>query len=251
MTGGTSGNDFCVMVDGRRDPVSPIGGLWEGSSEGVVEFVSPRSGSFSDRDDGDARSERLMRELCRRTAEDESSWTRESQMAVRRLFDNLAVDWALREERTVGTKALTDAYQRAGVSNGGMCLEIGSGTGRYTTWLSGMHTAVVACDLSLEMLTRGSRRPRCAIQGDGADLPIRTGSVDAVVAIDTILFPRSFERVLARDGALIVIYTAGPGTPMYLSPECALAALRDNWAGTASYAGRATWYVLRRAKGTW
>lgn len=97
-------------------------------------------------------------------------------------------------------------------------LDVGCGTGILTTRL---HTAlrdslVCGCDFSLGMLLQALARGRAAgspewIQGDATRLPVRTGSVGAVVSTEAFhWFPdpgtalAEFRRVLIPGGTLVL-----------------------------------------------
>lgn len=68
-------------------------------------------------------------------------------------------------------------------------LDVGCGTGLLTTRLAGALGArlVVGCDLSLAMLRQAAGRSRTArwVQGDALRVPLRDGSVDAVLSTES------------------------------------------------------------------
>jgi len=97
-------------------------------------------------------------------------------------------------------------------------LDVGCGTGILTTRLRTAlpNSSVYGCDFSLGMLQQASARGRAAggpewIQGDATRLPVRTGSVGAVVSTEAFhWFPEpgaalsEFRRVLIPGGALVL-----------------------------------------------
>ena len=86
------------------------------------------------------------------------------------------------------------------------------------------------------------------LRADGATLPVPTGSIDVLVAINAFLFPTEAARVVSPDGALLWVNTSGAHTPIHLPVEDVLAAMGSGWHAVASEAGWGTWAVLRRAR---
>jgi SAM-dependent methyltransferase len=159
-------------------------------------------------------------------------------------FDELAPEWHTRTD-PARYLSLRDALDRGGPVPSGLCLEVGSGTGAATGVLTAAFAGVVSMDLSYEMLRRASATaPR--VQADGARLPLPAGAGGAVVLVNALLFPEEVDRVLAPEGALYWVNTAGPATPIFLPAEDVAAAMGPSWTGMASVAGRGTWAVLRR-----
>jgi SAM-dependent methyltransferase len=105
---------------------------------------------------------------------------------------------------------------------------------------------VVSVDLSYEMLRRAPAGAAPRVQADGARLPLPAGEGGAVVLVNALLFPDEVDRVLAPEGVLYWVNTAGPATPIFLPAEDVAAAMGPRWNGMASVAGRGTWAVLRR-----
>ena len=184
-----------------------------------------------------------MRAVTRQVAFEPGGWTDERREKVAALFDGLAPDWHEKRLDPQRTAALEDAYERGGIVPGGTCLEVGSGDGANTSFLAARHDAVVALDLSLEMLRRGGGT---RVRADSGQAPVRTGSVDAVVLVNALLFPTETDRVLAAGGVVVWVNTAGDRTPIHLTADEVEAVLPGAWDGVASDAGWGTWSVWRR-----
>lgn len=93
-------------------------------------------------------------------------------------------------------------------------MDLGAGTGRYArvAHASGART-VIAIDFTLEML-KGAPRP--AVLADAAQLPIRTASIDVVIAAMMISFVRDCDAVMGevsrvlRPGGVLVLSDLHP-----------------------------------------
>lgn len=210
-----------------------------------------------------------MRQVTRAVAGDPSLWSPQVAREVAERFDELAPEWhtRLRPDRGEGVE---DAFARgwplsarsargplsarsargplsAAAVFGRVCLELGSGTGFATPWLAERFLIVLAADLSAQMLARAPAAPGHRLRADGARLPLRDGSVDALVLINALLFGAEADRVLAPAGRLVWVNTSGASTPIHLPAADVEAALPGAWDGVASQAGAATWTVLWRA----
>jgi len=179
---------------------------------------------------------------------DGQTWDIDEVRVVARFFDELAGDWNDRFGHEDRAAPLADAARRGGPIGGDRCLELGSGTGLTSAWLAGRFAAVLAFDLSLEMLRRAPAGVAPRVCADGAALPVPDGSVDSVALINMFLFPVEVARVLTPlgHGTVVWVSSAGPHTPIYLPPDEVAAALPGTWDGVASTCGEASWCVLRR-----
>lgn len=191
-----------------------------------------------------------MRIATRRAAGfDAAGWTGELRGEVTEFFDRLASEWHTRNSPQ-RTAVVIDALARGLAETGtrrGLAVEVGSGIGSYSELIAQRFGAVLAVDLSLEMLKRAPAGPGHRVQADGAALPVPDRSVAAVVLINALLFPAEVARVLIADGVLLWVNSSGEQTPIYLSAEDLLAALPGEWTGVSSRAGEGHWCVLRRA----
>ena len=185
-----------------------------------------------------------MRPRTLEIAFDPRAWTPERARETATLFDGLAPDWRNRD-RAGRDDAFEDALARGDLPRRGIGLEIGSGTGMFTSRLAEHFDTLVAIDLSIEMLKLAdAATPRvCA---DAAVLPVRNRSVQAVVLANCFLFPGEVDRVLADSGTLIWVSSLGELTPIYLSPEEVIEALPGPWRAMTAAAGWGSWAVFRR-----
>ncbi|MER5730756.1 methyltransferase domain-containing protein [Streptomyces sp. NPDC002138] len=162
------------------------------------------------------------------------------------LFDQLAADWDT-TQATGRVDPLLDALTRGGPLPAGRCLEVGSGTGHFTSHLESVFPGVISLDLSEQMLRQATTRSPVRIRADASALPVADKSIAAIAAIDMLLFPAETARVLAPDGVLLWINQLGQDGPLYLSAEEVADALPGHWETTESEAGWGTWAVLRRS----
>ena len=186
-----------------------------------------------------------MRALTLEIAMNAGAWTPERTAQMIGFFDSVASGWSDRD-RPERHDALGDALARGGPFPGGVCLEVGAGTGNATGDLQAVFDDVVSIDLSLAMLSLASQKDR-QIQADSSVLPVRMGSVAVVALINMFLFPAEVARVLKPDGVVLWVSTNGDATPIYLSPAEVLEALGPTWHGTTAQAGWGTWLTARRA----
>ncbi|MDQ1403817.1 MAG: hypothetical protein QOG03_2133 [Actinomycetota bacterium] len=175
-----------------------------------------------------------------------TAWTTEQAAEVESFFDDLADEWHTRSDPH-RDEPLRDAFDRGGIPSHGVMLEVGSGTGLLTPSLFARGAAVIALDLSFEMLKFAPAELAPRLQADAARLPFPDRSITSAVLINAFLFPDETDRVLTDDGALVWVNTSGDKTPIYLSADDVDAALPGAWTGLAAEAGWGTWAVLRRA----
>jgi SAM-dependent methyltransferase len=191
-----------------------------------------------------------LQSLTKELAFDPAGWTPEILERVTQLFDGLAPEWHTRrgEERL---RPLRDALGRGGIPSGGTCVEVGTGIGLQTPVLSEHFGFVLATDVSGEMLARAPASAGVAlVRSDASRLPIRSRSVDSVVAVNMFLFPAEYARVLKPGGSVIFISTYGAGTPIFLPPDDVANALEPFMGpddALTSGDGVGTWTVVRKA----
>lgn len=186
-----------------------------------------------------------MRKVTRQVAFEPDGWTPERAQKVAQLFDGLAEQW---QERTSAERRtpLGDALARGDVARGGLCIEIGSGTGSSSDQLAACFDSVVALDLSREMLRHAPEKPAHRVQADASRLPIADARADCLVLVNALLFPREMDRALAPRGTLVWVNSLGDRTPIHLSADDVSRALPGEWDGVASEAAWGTWSVFRR-----
>lgn len=185
-----------------------------------------------------------MRVVTRRAAASGDAWDEATRSLVNGVFDGLAGEWHTRDVPGRDA-ALVDALDRGAVE-GRRCLELGSGIGITSGPLVDRFPAVVAADISIEMLRRAPARPP-RMRADGSRLPLVDDVMDVLVLMNMLLFPDEVDRILASEGALVWVNSRGSGTPIHLSADDVVAALPGDWSGVASSSGEATWCVARRA----
>lgn len=189
-----------------------------------------------------------MRIMTRRVAGLEAGrWDAESQAFVRETFDALGPDWHKRispEATAVTHDALARGLDPL-LEGNDLALEVGSGIGSYTAMLAPRFARVLSLDLAWQMLSRAGESS-FRILGDGARLPIRDQSADAVALINAFLFPAEVARVLRQGGVLLWVNSSGARTPIYLSTEDVVSVLPFPVRGLESRAGAGTWCALAR-----
>jgi SAM-dependent methyltransferase len=201
-----------------------------------------------DRADPPEDQRRPLQEITHDLAFEPGSWTRERAGRVRELFDGLAGEWHTRggEERA---QPIRDGLCRGGIPTGGTCLELGSGTGLWTSVVASHFARTVSTDFAPEMLGRSPRAESSLVLSDATRLPFRDGSFDAAVCVNMFLFPAECRRVLGPNGSLLFVSTNGARTPIYLSPADVVAAMGTGFVGTSSEACWGTWTVATRRGG--
>jgi SAM-dependent methyltransferase len=107
-----------------------------------------------------------------------------------------------------------------GPLSGREVLDVGCGTGRLAAVLSARGARVVGVDPEPSMLAvAAARTPRRLVRGDATCLPVRSASMDAVVAVAVLEFmvdPRQAMRELwrvTRPGGRVVVGSLNPRSP--------------------------------------
>jgi SAM-dependent methyltransferase len=190
-----------------------------------------------------------MQNLTRELAFDPAGWTPERVDRIRQLFDGLAPEWHTRggEERL---RPIRDALERGGIPKGGVCVEVGSGTGLQTPPLSAHFDHVVSLDLAPKMIGLSARPDAVSLgRADATRLPLRTSSVDVVAAINMYLFPAEYARVLRPGGRLVFVSVLGDVTPIYLPPADVVGALEPAFGechAVTALSGWGNWTVITK-----
>ena len=141
------------------------------------------------------------------------------------MFDRLAPTW----ETRIGPHHLW-ALDRAleGVVSPVRILDLGTGTGVVAKALAERYAEaeVVGIDLSPAMIEEARRKlppelePRVAFQvGDAAALLSPDGDFDLVVLSNMIPFFDELGRVTSHGGRLVLSFSRGAETPIYVPPE--------------------------------
>jgi SAM-dependent methyltransferase len=142
---------------------------------------------------------------------------------LRRTFDGLAAQWD--PHRPVdhlgpALARIEEAPRRI--------LDLGTGTGRAAAALARRWPGaeVLGVDLSPEMIeqarthvpTELASRVRFEV-ADAAQLPYDDGAFDLVVLANMIPFFDELARVVASGGHVVIGFSSGAATPIYVSPE--------------------------------
>jgi ubiquinone/menaquinone biosynthesis C-methylase UbiE len=144
---------------------------------------------------------------------------------LRMQFDRLAPVWeSMRSPESFAPleralDAVTRPPKRA--------LDLGTGTGAAARRVAERfpEAEVVGVDLSEDMLVEARRSTPAELQdriryetADGARLPFDDASFDLVVLANMIPFWDELERITAPDGLLVISFSAGPETPIWVPP---------------------------------
>ena len=105
-------------------------------------------------------------------------------------------------------------------------LDVGTGTGAAALAIAARFpdARVVGVDIAPEMVERARRktgdRGNVSFEvGDASALPYGDASFDLVTAANMIPFFDELARVVRPGGTLVVAFSLGPQTPIYVSPE--------------------------------
>lgn len=168
----------------------------------------------------------------------------------RRYFDVLAPRWdRIADPRDLGAiaAALEDVRppRRA--------LDVGTGTGNAALLVAARFPGaeITGVDLSPAMIAAArakSSRVRFEV-ADAVALPFESGSCDLVTLSNAVPFFDELARVLAADGTLLVGFTEGPATPIWVPPDRLRAELAERgFTHFREYrAGDASCLLARRA----
>jgi ubiquinone/menaquinone biosynthesis C-methylase UbiE len=142
---------------------------------------------------------------------------------LRSQFDKLAPVWdTMRGPDTLApVEAALDRIDSQPVH----VLDLGTGTGAVARLVAERFPGaeVVGADLSAQMIDQARRltdSPRVTYQvADAQKLPFGDGSFDLITLGNMIPFFDELARVLAPGGRILVAYSAGPETPIYVPTE--------------------------------
>ena len=175
---------------------------------------------------------------------------------LRRQFDRLAPTW----ETRIGPAHL-DALRAAleQVPPPRRALDLGTGTGAAAFAVARRfpEAQVTGVDLSPAMVEVATERTPAElaarvsfVEADAAALPLPDGSCELVTLSNMIPFFDELDRVLAADGTLLVSFSRGAATPIWVPPEVLRRELgRRGFAHFADFAaGPATCLVARRGR---
>jgi ubiquinone/menaquinone biosynthesis C-methylase UbiE len=172
---------------------------------------------------------------------------------MRRQFDRLAPKWD--SMRGPDSLAPLEAALDRLAEPPRRVLDIGTGTGAAARLVAArsLRADVIGVDVSERMVDEARRltdSTRVRYQAADAErLPFDAASFDLVTLNNMIPFFDELARVLKPDGHLVVAFTGGSGTPIYVPPERLRSELRRR--GFAEFAelsaGRGTALLARRS----
>jgi SAM-dependent methyltransferase len=144
---------------------------------------------------------------------------------LRRQFDRLAPEWdEMRAPRSL------EPYQAAlevvpGEPRRALDLGTGTGAGAFRIARRWPGAEVVGADIAEGMLEEARARMPPELAGrvrfelaDATRLPYAAGAFDLIALANMIPFPRELARALAPGGHLVVAFSRGDRTPIYVSP---------------------------------
>ena len=144
---------------------------------------------------------------------------------LRREFDRLADGWD--DVHGPGPPATLEAALGR-VETATRILDLGTGTGKAARVVAALYpeAEVLGVDLSPEMVRRAQAllphglagRVRFVV-GDAARLDVPSGGFDLVVLLNMIPFFDELARVTAPGGVLVLAFSVGPSTPIYVPPD--------------------------------
>jgi ubiquinone/menaquinone biosynthesis C-methylase UbiE len=138
-------------------------------------------------------------------------------------------------ERTSGRFDDLNVLEFSRVKPGSTVMEVGAGTGNFLALFSEVAAFSVALDLTRGMLLQARRHGGMGlVQGDGARLPIRSGSIDLVAsaqAFHHIFQPvpilKEMRRVVSGQGTVLVVDQVAPESFEQAATMNQLDVLRD------------------------
>jgi ubiquinone/menaquinone biosynthesis C-methylase UbiE len=163
---------------------------------------------------------------------------------VARMFDRAAPEWDATRVRPQHLAPLEAAL--ADVATPRTILDLGTGSGAAARYLAQRwpEASVTGVDVSRRMIDEAqgratSDRERYVV-GDGAALPFPDGSFDLVALVNMIPFFDELARVLVPRGTVVIAFSRGSTTPIFV-PERRLRAelARRGFADFAGFAAGA------------
>jgi SAM-dependent methyltransferase len=138
-----------------------------------------------------------------------------------RMFDGLAGEWEEKRIRPTHVQALEAALDGV-ISPPARVLDVGTGTGVAARaiarrWESAQVTGVdVAEGMVREAQARASSDRERYLVSDASALPFPDGAFDLVVQLNMIPFFDELARVTAPGGAVVLAFSRGEGTPIWV-----------------------------------
>ena len=139
-------------------------------------------------------------------------------------FDRLAGGW----DQRIGPEGLAPLQAALlRVPTATRVLDLGTGTGKAARAAAARYpgATVMGVDLSPEMVEQARGLLPAELEervhfevADSAALPFTDASFDLVVLMNMIPFFPELGRVTAQRGALVIVFSFGAGTPIYVAP---------------------------------
>ncbi len=145
---------------------------------------------------------------------------------MRRLFDRLAPVWD--ERRTPGALAPYEAALELVDVPPRRALDVGTGTGAGALAIARRwpQVEVVGVDIAEAMVEAARRKIPADLAdrvtfdlADAARLPYEDGAFDLVTLLNVVPFFDQLRRVMRAGGFLVVAFSLGPETPIWVPPE--------------------------------
>jgi ubiquinone/menaquinone biosynthesis C-methylase UbiE len=139
---------------------------------------------------------------------------------LRLMFDRMAPQW---DELRVTERYLAPLGAALDAVHGSPAriLDVGTGTGAAARVAAGRwpEADVLGLDMSPGMIdearARGGANQRYEV-GDASSLPVADSSIDLVVMVNMIPFFDELARVLVPGGTLVMAFSSGPDTPIWV-----------------------------------
>jgi len=170
---------------------------------------------------------------------------------MRRNFDRLASEW----DKIRGADAalpMLAALDRVDEAPRAV-LDVGTGTGFVAGIAADRFPGaeIVGVDLAPRMIEQARRQhPGLRFEvADAARLPFADGAFDLILLLNAVPFAGELARVSAPGGRLVVAFSHGPDTPIWVPPETLRAQLAEAGFGDLEElsAGTGTALLARRA----
>jgi ubiquinone/menaquinone biosynthesis C-methylase UbiE len=143
---------------------------------------------------------------------------------IRKQFDVLAPVWDTM--RSPDAFAPVEAALRAVDGPVERALDVGTGTGAAALLIAERfpEARVVGVDIAPEMVEQARQKTRARANvtfevGDASALPYDDASFDLVTAANMIPFFDELARVVRPGGTLVLAFSLGPQTPIYVPPD--------------------------------
>jgi hypothetical protein len=165
-----------------------------------------------------------------------SSTHHQSWLTVRRYYEAQSRSWAAWVREQVDyAKCMKFALTRVEMKVSDRILEVASGSTPLNLDLP-QEAFVVTTDVSFQMLLES--KSSTSVVCDVRELPFRSDYFDVVLGLNPVIFVPEAIRVSTFRAHVILAYTYGKFSPVYIAPEKRLEQFPENW---HCKAGRGPW----------